>query len=72
MPAPTKATKTTSLSLRCDVKGAELAVLRGFSIERYRPRLIMIEDDVESRAKHNYLKAHGYKLVRRTALNTDD
>jgi len=55
--------------LSIDVEGAELAVLRGFSIKRYRSRLILIEDDVESRAKHNYLKAHGYKLVRRTALN---
>ena len=55
--------------LSVDVEGAELAVLRGFSIARYRPRLILIEDDVQDLAKHAYLEARGYKLVRRTALN---
>jgi hypothetical protein len=55
--------------LSVDVEGAELAVLRGFSIPRYRPRLILIEDDVQDRTKHDYLEAEGYKLVRRTALN---
>ena len=42
--------------LSTDVEGAELAVLRGFSIERYRPRLILIEDDVQNLAKHDYLE----------------
>jgi FkbM family methyltransferase len=55
--------------LSVDVEGAELAVLRGFSIARYRPRLILIEDDVQDLSKHAYLEACGYKLVRRTALN---
>jgi len=55
--------------LSIDVEGAELAVLRGFSIARYRPRLILVEDDVHDLTKHAYLAAHGYKLVRRTALN---
>ena len=36
--------------LSVDVEGAELAVLRGLSIERYRPRLILIEDDVPSQS----------------------
>jgi len=55
--------------LSVDVEGAELAVLRGFSIAQYRPRLILIEDDVQDLSKHGYLVARGYKLVRRTALN---
>jgi len=55
--------------LSVDVEGAELAVLRGFSFARYRPRLILLEDDVQDLSKHSYLEAHGYKLVRRTALN---
>jgi FkbM family methyltransferase len=55
--------------LSIDVEGAELAVLRGFSIARYRPRLILVEDDVHDLTKHAHLAAHGYKLVRRTALN---
>jgi FkbM family methyltransferase len=55
--------------LSVDVEGAELAVLRGFSIARYRPRLILVEDDVQDLTKYAYLAANGYKLVRRTALN---
>src|ERR1700680_1122118 len=54
--------------LSVDVEGAELAVLRGFSIPRYRPRLILVEDDVQDRTKHDYLEAEGYKLGRRNAL----
>lgn len=52
-----------------DVEGAEMDVLRGFSLQRYRPRLLLIEDDVHSRDKHHYIVARGYKLVRRTNLN---
>jgi len=58
--------------LSVDVEGAELAVLRGLSIARYRPRLILIEDDVQDLSKHRYLCARGYKLVRRTALDNWD
>lgn len=55
--------------LSIDVEGHELDVLSGFSIERYRPRLILLEDDAHTRAKHAYLTARGYVLVRRTNLN---
>jgi FkbM family methyltransferase len=52
-----------------DVEGAELNVLRGFSLSKYCPRLVLIEDDVHQLDKHRHMEAHGYKLVRRTALN---
>jgi FkbM family methyltransferase len=55
--------------LSIDVEGAELDVLKGLSLAKYRPRLILLEDDVHSRDKHLYMAAHGYKLVRRTNLN---
>lgn len=55
--------------LSIDVEGAELDVLKGFSLERYRPRLILLEDDAHTRDKHRYMTARGYKLVRRTNLN---
>jgi FkbM family methyltransferase len=55
--------------LSIDVEGAEINVLKGFSLERRRPRLILIEDDVHHLDKHRYLTAQGYKLVRRTNLN---
>lgn len=52
-----------------DVEGVELQVLAGFSLERWAPRLILIEDLVLDWSKHRYLSSHGYKLVRRTGLN---
>ena len=52
-----------------DVEGAELEVLRGFSLERHRPELVLIEDGVRNLDKHHAMTAHGYKLVKRTVLN---
>jgi len=56
--------------LSVDVEGYELEVLRGFSIERWRPRLMLIEDFAESTALHRYLARAGYKRVRRTGDNS--
>ena len=55
--------------LSIDVEGFELEVLRGFDLARWRPRLILLEDHVGDLRKHAYMKAHGYRLMRRTGLN---
>ena len=55
--------------LSIDVEGHELEVLAGFSIARWRPRLILLEDHVRDLAKHRYLTAHGYRIVRRYENN---
>ena len=47
-----------------DVEGTELNVLQGFSLDHYRPRLLLIH------CKHAYITDRGYKLVRRTNLNS--
>ena len=52
-----------------DVEGAELGVLQGFDLGRYKPELLLIEDHVEDLRLHSYLRAHAYKLVRRTGSN---
>ena len=52
-----------------DVEGGEMEVLRGFTLERHRPALILMEDTVRTLEKHRYLTAHGYKLVKRTVMN---
>jgi FkbM family methyltransferase len=56
--------------LSIDVEGHETEVLAGFDIARWRPRLILIEDHVVSLAKHRLLTRAGYRLIRRTALNS--
>jgi FkbM family methyltransferase len=52
-----------------DTEGTELDVLRGFTVEKHRPGLILVEDKGHSLDKHRHLKEHGYKLVKRTQLN---
>ncbi len=55
--------------LSIDVEGHEIEVLRGFAIDRWRPRLIMIEDHVGDLSKHRYLKNAGYRIIRRYENN---
>lgn len=55
--------------LSIDVEGAELDVLLGFDFQRYRPRLILLEDKHLYLQKHLLLKRNGYKLVRRLNRN---
>ena len=56
--------------LSVDVEGSELDVLAGFSFERYRPSLILLEDFAEGLAKHRFMRARGYRRVRRTGDNS--
>jgi hypothetical protein len=56
--------------LSVDVEGAELDVLLGFSFERYRPGLILLEDFAEGLERHRFMRARGYKRVRRTGNNS--
>ena len=55
--------------LSIDVEGAELQVLQGLDIEKYRPKLILLEDKHLYLTKHHYLKRHGYRLIKRTGFN---
>jgi FkbM family methyltransferase len=52
-----------------DVEGYEMEVLSSFSLQKWHPKLILIEDHLYNHAVHNFLLDHGYKLVRRTDLN---
>ncbi len=55
--------------LSIDVEGYELAVLSGFSLERHRPALILLEDHMKHLRLHRYMTGHGYRLVKRTGVN---
>lgn len=52
-----------------DVEGHELEVLLGFSLDRHRPDLVLIEDKLQDLSKHRHLTRRGYRLARRTGLN---
>jgi FkbM family methyltransferase len=55
--------------LSVDVEGHEIEVLRGFSFDRWRPRLILVEDHVGSLRTHRFLVGRGYRLIRRLGYN---
>jgi hypothetical protein len=55
--------------LSIDVEGAELEVLSGTDLEKYKPSLILLEDKHLYLDKHRYLKKYGYRLVKRTRQN---
>lgn len=55
--------------LSVDVEGHEIEVLRGFDFARWAPRLILMEDHIANLNRHRFMKANGYRLVRRTELN---
>lgn len=54
-----------------DVEGHELDVLTGFSLEVYRPRLLLVEDNSFgiNPAVQKYLRSKGYFRVHRTGVN---
>lgn len=55
--------------LSIDVEGHEVEVMLGFDFARWQPRLILLEDHVESLRKHKFLQTSGYRLIRRLGNN---
>jgi FkbM family methyltransferase len=54
-----------------DVEGHELAVLKGLSLARWHPSVLIVEDNTwgaDLRVRH-YLLEHGYVPIRRTGVN---
>ncbi len=56
--------------LSIDVEGHEMEVFKGFTFDRWRPRLVLLEDHVTSHYKHRHMVRNGYKLLLRTGLNS--
>lgn len=54
-----------------DVEGHELELLKGFSLDRWRPAVLIIEDNspMWESAVSDYLKDQGYVRFRRTGVN---
>jgi len=56
--------------LSVDVEGAEIDVLGGFALGRFRVGLILVEDWGRDFQLHRLLRGKGYKRVRRTGFNS--
>lgn len=54
-----------------DVEGFELNVLKGLSLERWQPKIVILEDNTNFRDETicKYLKKFGYMRFRRTGCN---
>jgi FkbM family methyltransferase len=52
-----------------DVEGTQIDVLRGFNLQRHRPKLLLMEDHLYDLKTHRCLLRAGYRLVKRTGLN---
>jgi FkbM family methyltransferase len=54
-----------------DVEGHELAVLEGFTLAEYKPRIVIIEDNSEHGDPHvaRHMSERGYVHFRRTGVN---
>lgn len=55
--------------LSIDVEGHEIDVLRGLSLSRWQPRLVMLEDHVADLTKHRFMIDAGYRIIRRYENN---
>lgn len=54
-----------------DVEGHELEVLKGFSLEKWSPTILIVEDNTKFQdcTVARYLKGHGYRAFKRTGVN---
>jgi FkbM family methyltransferase len=62
-----KWTKVDFVSI--DTEGTELKVLQGFDLDRWKPRLLIIENNHAASSIDAYLAAKGYRKVLRHAVN---
>jgi len=52
-----------------DVEGAQLDVFKGFTLQKWQPKLILLEDNLLDLNTHRLICSQGYKLVKRTVFN---
>lgn len=52
-----------------DVEGREIDALDGFDLDRWRPRVLLVEDLCMDLRLNRYLARRGYRWFRRTGLN---
>lgn len=52
-----------------DVEGWEAAVLRGLDLDRWQPKLVVIEDVFSDPTIRSYMESYGYRSQRRDEIN---
>jgi FkbM family methyltransferase len=52
-----------------DVEGTQFEVLQGFDLQKWKPRLLLVEDHLLNTKTHKLILNQQYKLVKRTLFN---
>jgi hypothetical protein len=53
-----------------DIEGHEMEMFKGFTLEHWKPKLVLLEDHVINHDKHNHMIQHDYQVILRTGLNS--
>lgn len=53
-----------------DIEGHEMEMFEGFTLGKWKPGLVLLEDHVVNHEKHNHMVSNGYGLILRTGLNS--
>ena len=53
-----------------DIEGHELEMFEGFNLNKWQPKLVLLEDHVTNHKKHDLMKKNGYQVILRTGLNS--
>lgn len=53
-----------------DIEGHEMEMFKGFTLTKWKPQLVLLEDHVINHEKHNHMVKNGYQLILRTGLNS--
>lgn len=53
-----------------DIEGHEMEMLKGFTLQKWQPKLVLLEDHVTNHDKHQHMQKNGYQLLMRTAMNS--
>ena len=53
-----------------DIEGHEMEMFKGFTLSKWKPKLVLLEDHVINHQKHNHMMSNGYQLILRTGVNS--
>jgi FkbM family methyltransferase len=53
-----------------DIEGHEMEMFKGFTLQKWQPLLVLLEDHVTNLEKHRLMKKNGYQLIMRSGMNS--
>jgi FkbM family methyltransferase len=53
-----------------DIEGHEMEMFKGFTLSKWKPTLVLLEDHVTNHEKHLFMTQNEYQLIMRTGINS--